>query len=428
MREPGSREQMNGEQGMVEGVADIALLAQEVRSDFPILAREVNGHQLAYLDNAATTQKPLAMIEAIDRYYHRFNANVHRGVHTLSQEATDLYEDARRTVARFLNAPSEENIVFVRGCTEAINLVAGTFGRSQIRESDEIVLSAMEHHSNIVPWQLLCEETGAKLRVIPMNEEGELLIPEYQQLLNDRTRLVSVVHVSNSLGTINPIEEIIEHAHARGVPVLVDGAQATAHGTVDVQALDADFYTLSGHKVFGPTGIGALYARSEHLDAMPPYHGGGEMIRSVTFEKTTYADPPARFEAGTPNIAGAIGLAAALDYVEKTGRERIREWEAELLAYGTERLSQVDGLRLIGTARRKTSILSFTLDFAHPHDVGTILDGEGVAVRTGHHCTQPVMAFYGIPATTRASLSFYNTKEEIDRLVEAIGKVKEIFG
>lgn len=403
-------------------------LADEVRADFPILGREINGQTIAYLDNAATTQKPLSVIEAIDRYYHRFNANVHRGVHTLSQEATDLYEESRRTVARFLNAPSPENIVFVRGCTEAINLVASTYGKANIGEGDEIVLSAMEHHSNIVPWQMLAEQVGARLRVIPMNREGELLLPEFGELLNDRTKIVAVVHVSNSLGTINPVREIIAAAHSRGVPVLLDGAQATAHGTVDVQELDVDFYTLSGHKVFGPTGIGALYAKSELLEAMPPYHGGGEMIRTVTFEKTTYADPPARFEAGTPDIAGAIGLAAALDYVEMTGRERIRAWEEELLRYGTERLLAVPGLTLIGTAREKTSILSFTLDFAHPHDVGTILDGEGVAVRTGHHCTQPVMAFYGVPATTRASLSFYNTTTEIDRLADGLEKVREIFG
>ena len=421
-------EKSNGATGEADLMVDPSRLPQEVRNDFPILARRVGGNSLAYLDNAATTQKPLAVIEAIDRYYHRFNANVHRGVHTLSQEATDLYEEARRTVARFLNAPSEKNIVFVRGCTEAINLVAGSYGVENIGEGDEIVLSAMEHHSNIVPWQLLCERTGAQLRVIPMNEEGELLLPEYEQLLNERTKLVCVVHVSNALGTINPVEQIIDTAHARGIPVLLDGAQATAHGSVDVRELDVDFYTLSGHKVFGPTGIGALFAKSEILASMPPYHGGGEMIRSVTFETTTYADPPARFEAGTPNIAGAIGLAAALEYVLNTGRDRIRAWERELLVYGTERLREIDGLRLIGTAREKTSILSFTLDFAHPHDVGTILDGEGVAVRTGHHCTQPVMAFYGIPATTRASLAFYNTKEEIDRLVDALEKVREIFG
>lgn len=411
-----------------ESTEALAHLAQEVRSDFPILKREVHGRPLAYLDNAATTQKPLAVIEAVDRYYHRFNANVHRGVHTLSQEATDLFEEARRTVASFLNAPSPETIVFVRGCTEAINLVASSFGRSQIGEGDEIILSAMEHHSNIVPWQLLAESTGAVIRVIPMNEDGELILEEFTALLNERTKLVSIVHVSNALGTINPVAEVIRQAHAAGVPVLLDGAQATAHGRVDVQALDVDFYTLSGHKVFAPTGIGALYGKSELLESMPPYHGGGEMIRTVTFEGSTYAPPPARFEAGTPNIAGAIGLAAALDYVEKTGREKIQAWENELLRYGTERLSNVEGLRLIGTAKEKTSILSFVLDFAHPHDVGTILDGEGVAVRTGHHCTQPVMSFYGVPATTRASLAFYNTTDEIDRLVDGIERVREIFG
>ncbi len=413
---------------MERTVPDLLPLPEEVRADFPILAREVNGRTIAYLDNAATTQKPLGVIEAIDRYYHRFNANVHRGVHTLSQEATDLYEGARRTVATFLNAPAPENIVFVRGCTEAINLVASSWGRKNIGAGDEIVLSAMEHHSNIVPWQMLAEDVGARLRVIPIDRNGDVLLPEYEELLNDRTKIVAIVHVSNSLGTINPVREIIATAHERGIPVLVDGAQATAHGDVDVQALDADFYTLSGHKVFGPTGIGALYAKKEILDGMPPYQGGGEMIRAVTFEKTIYADPPGRFEAGTPDIAGAIGLAAALDYVEITGRERIRAWEKELLRYATERLSQIDGLRLIGTAREKTSILSFTLDFAHPHDVGTILDGEGIAVRTGHHCTQPVMAFFGVPATTRASFSFYNTTAEIDRLVEGIEKVREIFG
>ena len=409
-------------------IPELLPLPEEVRADFPILSREVHGRPVAYLDNAATTQKPLSVIEAIDRYYHRFNANVHRGVHTLSQEATDLYEGARQTVATFLNAPAAENIVFVRGCTEAINLVASAWGRKNIGAGDEIVLSAMEHHSNIVPWQMLAEEVGARLRIIPINSSGEILLPEYEELLNDRTKIVAVVHVSNSLGTINPVREIIAAAHERGIPVLLDGAQAAAHGVVDVQELDVDFYTLSGHKVFGPTGIGALYAKMEILREMPPYQGGGEMIRAVTFEKTIYADPPGRFEAGTPDIAGAIGLAAALDYVEITGRERIRSWEAELLRYGTEQLSQIEGLTLIGTAREKTSILSFTLDFAHPHDVGTVLDGEGIAVRTGHHCTQPVMAFFGVPATTRASFAFYNTIAEIDRLVEGIAKVREIFG
>ncbi|MEZ4785075.1 MAG: cysteine desulfurase [Candidatus Kapaibacterium sp.] len=403
-------------------------LSNQIRDDFPILAREIRGRRLVYLDNAATTQKPQQVLTAMQDYYQQHNANVHRGVHTLSQEATDLFEEARRQVARFINAKSDNEIVFVRGCTEGVNLVASTFGRTNVKEGDEVVISAMEHHSNIVPWQMLCEAAGATLRVIPMNERGELLLDQFKEMLNDRTKIVGVVHVSNSLGTINPVKEIIDIAHQRGIPVLLDGAQALAHEQVNVQELDVDFYTISGHKVFAPTGIGALYAKSSHLQAMPPYHGGGEMIRSVTFEKTTYAEPPAKFEAGTPNIGGAVALGAALKYVESLGLDRIAAREGELLQYGTERLSKVEGLRLIGTAEKKASILSFTLDYAHPHDVGTILDGEGVAVRTGHHCTQPVMQFFGVPATTRASLAFYNTKEDIDALVDALGKVKEIFG
>lgn len=399
-----------------------------VRDDFPILSRDIRGKRLAYLDSAATTQKPRQVLDSLEDYYRLHNANVHRGVHTLSQEATDLFEDARRTVAQFINAESDREVVFVRGCTEAVNLVAGTYGRANVGEGDEIVVSAMEHHSNIVPWQLLCEEKGAKLRVLPMNERGELLVDQLDSILTDRTRLIAVVHVSNALGTINPVREIIAKAHARGVPVLVDGAQGAAHEEVDVRDLDVDFYTLSGHKVFAPTGIGALYAKAEHLQAMPPYHGGGEMIRSVTFEKTTYAEPPAKFEAGTPNISGAIAFAAALKYVAELGKDRIRAYERELLDYGTQRLAEIDGLRLIGTAREKASILSFTLECAHPHDIGTILDGEGVAVRTGHHCTQPVMQFFGVPATTRASLSVYNTTDDIDALVDALGRVREIFG
>ena len=403
-------------------------LSNQIRDDFPILAREIRGRRLVYLDNAATTQKPQQVLTAMQDYYQQHNANVHRGVHTLSQEATDLFEEARRQVARFINAKSDNEIVFVRGCTEGVNLVASTFGRTNVKEGDEVVISAMEHHSNIVPWQMLCEAAGATLRVIPMNERGELLLDQFKEMLNDRTKIVGVVHVSNSLGTINPVKEIIDIAHQRGIPVLLDGAQALAHEQVNVQELDVDFYTISGHKVFAPTGIGALYAKSSHLQAMPPYHGGGEMIRSVTFEKTTYAEPPAKFEAGTPNIGGAVALGAALKYVESLGLDRIAAREGELLQYGTERLSKVEGLRLIGTAEKKARILSFTLDYAHPHDVGTILDGEGVAVRTGHHCTQPVMQFFGVPATTRASLAFYNTKEDIDALVDALGKVKEIFG
>lgn len=402
-------------------------LASRVRADFPILERDIRGHRLVYLDNAATSQKPRQVLEAMDDYYRRFNANVHRGVHTLSQEATDLFEEARRDVARFLNAGSEREIVFVRGCTEAVNLVAATYGRANVGMGDEIVISAMEHHSNIVPWQILCEQTGGVLKVVPMNDRGELDLQAFKDLLNDRTKLVSIVHVSNSLGTINPVAEMIEAAHARGIPVMLDGAQAAAHLPVDVQALDVDFYAISGHKLFGPTGIGALYAKEKHLKGMPPYHGGGEMIRSVTFEKTTYAEPPAKFEAGTPNISGAIGLGAAIRYLESIGREEIARYEEELLRYGTEKLSGLKGIRMIGTAARKVSILAFTLDYAHPHDVGTILDGEGVAVRTGHHCTQPVMQFFCVPATTRASLAFYNTTDEIDRLVDAIGAVERIF-
>lgn len=402
-------------------------LAARVRSDFPILDRTVGSNRLVYLDNAATTQKPKAVIEAVDRFYRQSNSNVHRGVHRLSQESTDLFEGARRRVAGFLGAPSESSIVFVRGATEAINLVASSWGGTNVGDGDEIVLSAMEHHANIVPWQMLCERVGALLRVIPMNRDGSLDIDAYRELLCDRTKLVGVVHVSNALGTVNPVSEMIRAAHAVGARVLVDGAQAAAHEDIDVAALGADFYTLSGHKVFAPTGIGALYAKEEILAEMPPYQGGGDMIRSVTFEKTTYADPPTRFEAGTPNVAGAIGLAAAIEYLESVGHEAIASWESELLRYGTEQLSAIDGLEIIGTAPGKSSIISFTLDGVHPHDIGTILDGEGVAVRTGHHCTQPVMAFYGIPATTRASFAFYNTTEEIDRLVQAIGKVGEIF-
>ncbi len=402
-------------------------LSDLVRDDFPILRGDIRGQQLVYLDNAATTQKPLQVLDTIDRYYRQHNANVHRGVHTLSQEATDQFEEARRIVARYINASRESEIVFVRGCTEGVNLVASTYGRANIGKADEVLISAMEHHSNIVPWQMLCETVGARLRVIPMNEQGELLLDEYRSLLNDRTKIVALVHVSNSLGTVNPVKKVIEAAHERGIPVLLDGAQAMAHESVNVQELDVDFYTISGHKVFAPTGIGALYAKKNHLENMPPYHGGGEMIRSVTFENTTYAEPPAKFEAGTPNISGAIALGAALSYVEKIGKERIAEWERELLRYGTERLSQVEGLKLIGTASRKASILSFTLDYAHSHDIGTILDGEGIAVRTGHHCTQPVMQFFGLSATTRASLALYNSKEDIDRLVEGLEKVKEIF-
>ena len=399
-----------------------------IRRDFPILNQKVWGKPLVYLDNAATTQKPNQVIDAIANHYRRDNANVHRGVHLLSQRSTDVFEGARKTIARFINAPDDSEIVFVRGCTEAINLVASTFGASRVGEGDEVLISGMEHHSNIVPWQMLCEKQGATLRVVPTEDDGSIDIDTYRGLLNERTKLLSVVHVSNSLGTINPIEEMIALAHERHIPVVVDGAQAVPHLAVDVQKLDADFFTFSGHKMFGPTGIGVLYGKRKHLEAMPPYQGGGDMISSVTFEKTTYNEVPYKFEAGTPNIAGAVGLAAAVDYMTKLGLDPIETYEAELLRYATERLATVEGVHFIGTAPKKASVVSFTLEGVHPHDIGTIVDQEGVAIRTGHHCTQPVMKRFGVPATARASLAFYNTKSEIDTLVRSIEKVREVFG
>jgi len=399
-----------------------------VREDFPILKQKVHGKPLVYLDNAATSQKPLAVLDAIERYYRMENSNVHRGVHYLSEQATKDYEEARVKAQRFINAASEREIIYVRGTTEAINLVAQSYGRAHVRAGDEIVISAMEHHSNIVPWQLLCEQTGAVLRVAPINDDGEFLLDEYEKLLGPRTRLVSVVHLSNALGTINPIRHIIELAHRRNIPVLVDGAQAAPHLKIDVQALDCDFYAFSGHKMFGPTGIGILYGKAELLDAMPPYQGGGDMISSVTFEKTTYNKLPHKFEAGTPDIAGAIGLGAAVDYLNEIGLDTIAAYEQELLSYATEAVSKIPGLRLIGTASEKASVLSFVLDGIHPHDIGTILDHDGIAIRTGHHCAQPVMQRFGVPATARASLAFYNTKEEIDTLVAGLHKVTEVLG
>ncbi len=398
-----------------------------VREDFPILKETVNGRPLVYLDNAATTQKPQAVIDTLVNYYVTENSNVHRGVHTLSQRATDAYEGAREKVRSFINAAEDREIIFVRGTTEAINLVAQTYGRANIGSDDEIIITAMEHHSNIVPWQMLCQEKGAHLKVIPINDSGELLLEEYERLLGPRTKFVSVVHQSNALGTINPVERIVELAHQRGVPVLLDGAQAVAHVPIDVAKIDCDFYAFSGHKLYGPTGVGVLYGRGELLDAMPPYQGGGEMIRSVTFEKTLYNVIPNKFEAGTQNIAGSIGLGAAIDYVNSLGLGNIAAYESDLLAYGAERLSEIELVRPIGTARHKGSILSFVMENAHPHDVGTILDAEGIAVRTGHHCAQPLMDRYGVPATVRASLAFYNTKEEIDALVKGIDRVVEVF-
>lgn len=398
------------------------------RADFPILGERVHGRPLVYLDNGATTQKPASVIYAENAYYRHSNANVHRGVHLLSQRATEAFEAARAKIARFINAQRPEEIVFVRGTTEAINLVAQSYARPQLKPGDEILISAMEHHSNIVPWQLVCEQTGAALKVVPIDDTGVLDADEYERLLNDRTRLVAMTHLANALGSINPVERIVAAAHAKGVPVLLDGAQAISHLPVDVREIDCDFYAFSGHKVYGPTGIGVLYARAALLEAMPPWQGGGDMIRSVTFEKTEYNAIPWKFEAGTPNIAGAIALGAALDYVDRIGMEVIAAHEADLLAYATDALRGIPGLRLIGTARDKAGILSFVLDGVHAHDVGTILDHHGVAVRAGHHCAMPVMQRFGVPATVRASLALYNTHEDIDALIEGLGRVRELFG
>ena len=400
---------------------------EKVREDFPVLKQKVHGKPLVYLDNAATSQKPLAVIEAIRKFYEVDCANIHRGVHELSQRSTAAYEQTRIKVKQFLNARTKNELIFVRGATEGINLVASSWGRKCVKAGDEIVISAMEHHSNIVPWQILCEEKGAKLRVIPIDDRGELLMEEYEKLLGPRTRMMAVAHVSNALGTVNPVREMIELAHKAGAVALIDGAQAVPHMKVDVQALDADFYAFSGHKLFGPTGTGVLYGKTKLLNAMPPYQGGGDMIRTVTFEKTTYNDLPYKFEAGTPNIAGGIGLGAAIDYVNRIGLDKIGAYEHELLVYGTEALTDIPGLRLIGAARQKAAVLSFVMEGIHPHDIGTVLDRMGIAVRTGHHCAQPVMDRFGIPATTRASLAFYNTTAEIDALVAGLGKVKEIF-
>ena len=399
-----------------------------VRAEFPILGEHVHGRPLVYLDNAATSQKPEAVIKAIANYYRYDNANIHRGVHLLSQRATDAYEATRVAVQSFIHAEIPSEIVFVRGTTEAINLVVQTYGRQHVRAGDEVLITAMEHHSNIVPWQMLCEEKGAHLRVAPINDRGELLLEEYEKLLGPRTRIAAIAHVSNALGTINPVKEMVQMAHARGIPVLVDGAQAVPHMRVDVQDLDCDFYAFSGHKMYGPTGIGVLYGKAELLEAMPPWQGGGDMISSVTFEHTIYNKIPHKFEAGTPDMAGVVGLGAAISYMENIGVDAIGAHEHELLLYGAKRLDATAGVRIIGTAEKKASVLSFVLEDIHPHDIGTILDQEGIAVRTGHHCAQPVMDFFCVPATVRASLALYNTKEEIDALVAGIERVKEMLG
>jgi len=406
----------------------VAFDVERIRADFPILRERVYGHPLVYLDNAATSQKPDAVIQAMLEYYRHDNANIHRGVHLLSQRATNAYEAARSAVHAFLHSELASEVVFVRGATEAINLVAQTYGRVHVGPGDEVLITAMEHHSNIVPWQILCEEKGATLSVAPIDDRGEVVLDEVQKLLHPRTKIVSITHVSNALGTVNPVREMIRMAHEAKAVVLVDGAQAVPHLRVDVQDLDCDFYVFSGHKIYGPTGIGVLYGKAALLDQMPPYQGGGEMISSVTFEKTVYNKVPHKFEAGTPDIGGVVGLGAAIAYISAQGVDAIGMHEHALLMYGMEKLSAIQGVRIVGTAREKAAVISFVMDGIHPHDIGTILDQEGVAVRTGHHCAQPVMDRFGIPATVRASFALYNTEEEIDALARCIKKVKEVLG
>ena len=413
----------------LETQAATAYDIEKIRADFPALHQTIyDGQPLVYLDNAASAQKPQRVIDRLTAYYSWEHSNVHRGVHHLSQNATEAYEGARTQIARFINAPNPYQIIYTRGATEAINLVAASYGRSHVGEGDEVVISTMEHHSNIVPWQMLCEEKGATLRVIPVNDRGELIMEAYERLLSDRTKLVAFVHVSNSLGTVNPVRRMIEAAHQRNIPVLIDGAQAVQHMEVDVHALDCDFYCFSGHKMFGPTGIGILYGKEDLLEAMPPYQGGGDMIETVTFERTTYNALPHKFEAGTPHIAGAIGLAEAVAYLQDLGLDAIARYERDLLAYAHERLQEIDDLRLIGTAAEKASVVSFLIGAIHPYDAGTILDRLGIAVRTGHHCTMPLMQRFGLPGTVRASFALYNTREEVDKLVEGLHKVKKLLG
>jgi cysteine desulfurase/selenocysteine lyase len=400
---------------------------EKVRADFPILHTEVHGHPLVYFDNAATSQKPKSVIDALVRYYEHDNANIHRGVHFLSEKATEEFEAARKTVQRFLNARRPSEIIFVRGATEAINLVAQTYGRVHVNAGDEVIITAMEHHSNIVPWQMLCDEKKATLRVVPINERGELKLDELERMLGPKTKMLALGHVSNALGTVNPIAKIIKLAHAKNIPVLIDGAQAAPRMPVDVQALDCDFYVFSGHKAYGPTGFGVLYGKQALLEAMPPYQGGGDMIASVSFDKTVYNKVPHKFEAGTPDMSGAVGLRAAIEYLQSLGMENIAAYEHELLTYATEVISKIPGVRIIGTAKEKAGVLSFVIEGVHPHDIGTILDQEGIAIRAGHHCAQPVMECFGVDATARASFGLYNTKEEIDVLVKGIKKVQEVF-
>ena len=392
----------------------------EIRNDFPILKAEVRSKDLVYLDNGATAQKPSLVIDAINTYYKDYNSNIHRGVHHLSQVATTAYEEAREKLRGFINSPKLEEVIFTKGTTDSINIVASCFGRNSLNKGDEVIISAMEHHSNIVPWQMICDEREAVLKVVPINNNGELLMDEYKKLLSDKTKLVAVIHISNTLGTINPVKEIVDLAHQKGALVLLDGAQAVPHIKVDVQDLGCDFYVFSGHKMFGPTGVGVLYGKSEYLNDMPPYQGGGDMIKEVTFEKTTYNCLPHKFEAGTPNIVGGIGLGVAVDYMQEVGIDLIHTREEELLAYATEKILKIEGVRIIGEAERKASVLSFVIDGLHPFDIGTLLDQLGIAVRTGHHCTQPLMTFFEIPGTIRASFAFYNTKEEVDQLISGL--------
>jgi len=403
------------------------MINQKIKSDFPILNQKINGHDLVYLDNAATTQKPKVVIDTINDYYRKTNSNIHRGVHTLSQRATEHYENARTKIANFINSESEKEIIFVRGATEAINLVANSYVRPLLNQDDEIIISQMEHHANIVPWQMICKEIGAKLIILPMNQKGELIVSELENIINKKTKFIAINHVSNSLGTVNSIEDIVRIAHENNIKILVDGAQAIQHIPINMKKINADFYCFSGHKIYAPSGIGILYGKKKLLDEMLPYQGGGDMIKSVTFEKTIYNDVPNKFEAGTPNISGAIALGAAIDYITNLGIKNIAKHETELLEYATEKISKIKGVRIIGNAENKASVLSFVIDNVHPHDVGTIMDAEGVAIRAGNHCNQPVMDFYSIPATARASFAIYNTKEDVDKLIAAITKTIEVF-
>jgi len=403
------------------------MINNNIKSDFPILSQQINGHDLVYLDNAATTQKPKVVIDTINDYYKKTNSNIHRGVHTLSQKATEHYENARNKIANFINSESEKEIIFVRGATEAINLVANSYVRPLLNQDDEIIISQMEHHANIVPWQMICKEVGAKLKIIPMNQEGELILSELEKIINEKTKFIAINHVSNSLGTINPIEHIVKIAHNNNIKILIDGAQAIQHIPINKKKINADFYCFSGHKIYAPSGIGVLYGKKNLLDEMLPYQGGGDMIKSVTFEKTIYNDVPNKFEAGTPNISGAIALGTAIDYITNLGIENIAKHEAELLEYATKKISEISDVRIIGNAKNKASVLSFVIDNVHPHDVGTIMDSEGVAIRAGNHCNQPVMDFYSMPATARASFAIYNDKEDVDKLIKSIKKTIEVF-